>query len=247
MPGFQGYSIDDSIDRIGSGSAHLPEGTYLWEVLSVKPSPDREGIPYHTLKVIARDGIREGIGLTVNKTMTMKEDTHWVLGSICKATGVDTKKVRQLSGQVTTYKKHAAFSLALNNLLAGKMFAAAVQDNDYTSQAGNSGTNSELVMATVLPANSFKAAPGGAVAAGKSKKAEPDEDEEEDLETRFKNVIGDEDDEDDEDEDDEDEDDEDDDEDDEDEEDEEEEEPPARRGAPTQPARRAAPARRPAR
>lgn len=257
---FRKYTVDENVIPSGGGSALLPEGVYLWEVLGLKPSPEDTGDadPYFTIRCIARDGNPAGVGLTVQKRLIMSEKAMWVLGAFCEATAVDFGKVQQLGAAVTTYAKHQAYCVALAKLLVGKMFTAGVQDNDYTTGAGNSGTNSEFVMNSLLPASAFKAAGSyaGAAAAGTKKKAadldDDDDEEEDDLETRFKNVVGDDDDDDEEDdeEDDEDEDDEDDDEDDEeDDDDEEEEEPPARsRRAPAAPARRAAtPARRPGR
>lgn len=250
MSPFKRYSVDENVVPSGGGSALLPEGVYLWETLGLKASPEDTGDsdPYFTMRAIARDGNPAGVGLTVSKRLIMSEKAMWTLGVFVEAVGMDFAAVQKLGAAVTTQAKHQALAAALSAKMTGKMFTAGVQDNDYTTGAGNTGTNSEFVMNSVLPASAFKAAPSyagvGAASPGRKKAAadEDDEEEEDDLETRFKAVVGDDDD-DDEDEDEEEEDDEEeDDEDDDEEEDEDEDDepaPPARRGRPA-----AAPARR---
>lgn len=251
---FRPYSIDDNIIPSGGGSAQLPEGVYLWEIVSVKPHQDKAdyaGESYHALKAIARDGNPAGVGLSVTKNLFMTDAAMWVLGAFCDTLGTDFAVVQKLGKSVKTYASHAALAAALSSKWAGKMFTCGVQDRDYTTSGGNTGTSSDFVMGSLMPASAFKAAPtyAGVAAPGSKKVAaadDDDEEEEEDLETRFKAVIGDDDDDDEEEEEEDDDDDEDDDDEDdeEDDEDEEDEEPAPRRGRPAAPAPAARRARR---
>src|SRR3990167_6585276 len=234
------YSVDESVNSGAGGSAHLPEGTYKFEVLGVSPSPeDHNGDAYFRWKVIARDGLAEGIGGVANHTITMKEGAQFGLCILCEAVGIDKAKMVEVGKRVKKYLDHAAFAKLLEAKAKGKFFAAAVMDREYTTSGGDDRVESQIVTSTILEGKAFSPIPAGAASAparkAPSKKAvEEEEEDDEELENVLKAALeDDEEEEEEEDEDEEDDEDEDDDEDEEDDEDDDEEEkepaPPARR------------------
>src|SRR3990167_8874284 len=156
------YSVDESVNSGAGGSAHLPEGTYKFEVLSISPSPENHnGDPYFRWKVIARDGLAEGIGGVVNHTTTMKEGAQFGLGILCEAVGIDKAKMVEVGKRVRKYLDHAAFAKLLEARAKGKFFAAAVMDREYTTSGGDDRTESQIVTSTILEGKAFSPIPAG--------------------------------------------------------------------------------------
>src|SRR5438105_3589970 len=128
MP-FQSYAVDDSVTQFSEGAPRLPEGDYLAELTSVRPSrEDYDGNPYHTFLFRTYDGPDGGRGKSIGYVTSMNPEKFWNLGRVFQSLGVSPESA--LSLRANSYREHAAIAEKLTNGLKGRKTGISVTDRE---------------------------------------------------------------------------------------------------------------------
>lgn len=128
MP-FQGFTVDDSIDRVGGGKPYLEEGDYLFAVSGIQPSPeDHTGKADYWRWQLRVERGPSSVGRTFPHTGTWAADSQWGNGAILRIVGEEILKI--LRGRnFTDYKTFGDFTKAVGGKLSGRQIGAVVADD----------------------------------------------------------------------------------------------------------------------